>query len=448
MISAKEFVFVDYKPDWQKGEIFFTYSIDLDGSTPKTFIEKLELPKPVDISKISNVTLNNILQSIHLVLGVSYYKLFVPPKISTSKYTLTKEQAHFWDILYTKGLGEFFYKNKLDYRGLIHFPFGDNPSTIDSNTHHPTDRSLVTLGGGKDSIVTLELLKEKNINFDLFSLNIFPVQEKVAAIAQKKAMVVRRTIDKQILELNQTGQVYNGHVPISAIYAFVALLYALLYDYSYIVFSNERSSNYGNITYLDEVVSHQWSKSFEFEILFSEYIKMFVSKDVQYFSFIRPFYEIKIAEIFTRFPQYFQTFSSSNHNFRINKNNNSHRWDYSSAKTVFVFCILSAFLPKKHMLEIFDKNLYSEKRLIPIFQELLGEGNTKPFECVGTPQEMKVALYRAYRRGEYLNDCIMEELEDRLLSNIESIAQAEREVFSYGNDSNIPEKFKSIIYEN
>ena len=61
---------------------------------------------------------------------------------------------------------------------------------------------------------------------------------------------------------------------------------------------------------------------------------------------------------------------------------------------------------------------------------------------------MKVALYRAYRRGEYLNDCIMEELEDRLLSNIESIAQAEREVFSYGNDSNIPEKFKSIIHEN
>lgn len=44
------------------------------------------------------------------------------------------------------------------------------------------------------------------------------------------------------------------------------------------------------------------------------------------------------------------------------------------------------------MFEIFSKNLFEDIALLPILKQLLGIAENKPFECVGTYDEVQVAL--------------------------------------------------------
>ena len=52
-------------------------------------------------------------------------------------------------------------------------------------------------------------------------------------------------------------------------------------------------------------------------------------------------------------------------------------------------------------MDIFGKNLLDDKSLIPLFEELIGIRNFKPFECVGTPEEVKEALEKILEKGEF-----------------------------------------------
>lgn len=447
--KVEEFQFHSYIANWKTGKLNFLYKV-LFHDREETFMETLTLPASIDEKGQHKETLERILRDLHLVCGISYYKQYCPEKITINNVSLTKRQADFWNMLYTKGLGEFFYTNSIDYRGLINFPFRsgetDKPKSHQPEyQRHATQKALIPIGGGKDSIVTIELIKKTNIPYDLFSLNFFPVQKAVADVIGRETHVVHRDIDNQMLSLAKTDRVYNGHVPISAIYAFVALLYAILYDYTDIVFSNERSSNYGNVHYLDAEVNHQWSKSEEFENLFRTYIAESTIKGIEYFSLLRPFYEIKIAEMFSSYPQYFQYFSSSNHNFKIDQRGAAQRWDHRSPKTLFVFVLLAAFLNKEQLLEIFGRNLYEDVALLEELRALLGLKQIKPFECVGTPEETKVAMRRAYRSGTYAHAPAMKMFEDEVLSHKHDWDILEKEVFAYGNQSNIPEKFRTLL---
>jgi hypothetical protein len=110
---------------------------------------------------------------------------------------------------------------------------------------------------------------------------------------------------------------YNGHVPISGIIAFVLTTAAYLYNYNYIVMSNEKSADEGNTVMDGMEINHQWSKSYIFEQAFADYLRNHISHDVKYFSLLRGMYEIKIAEIFSHYTEYFDVFSSCNTNFKV-----------------------------------------------------------------------------------------------------------------------------------
>src|SRR3989344_8851463 len=62
------------------------------------------------------------LQMLHLIGGASYWKTCCPKEMRIEEYELTKDQAEFWNTVYTKGMGEFFYRNDIDFRGLVNFP--------------------------------------------------------------------------------------------------------------------------------------------------------------------------------------------------------------------------------------------------------------------------------------------------------------------------------------
>ena len=464
------FEFDGYKLQPSLGKIYFYYTLKPDNNKVYTFTETLILPDPLpDFSLIPKVTLDEILKSVHLILGISYWKTYCPKEIKLKKLKLSKEQAHFWNVVYTKGLGEFFYENQIDFHDLVTFPFSEHESLpLELNL---SEKILLPFGGGKDSIVSGELLKKSTKSLTAFVLGKnTPIQESGVKTLGIPTLQVQRRLDPKLMELNQLNGVYNGHIPISAIYHFVSLLVGVLCGYRYIAFSNEASSNFGNVTYLGETINHQWSKSFEFETLFRNYVKTYLVKNIEIFSFLRPLYEIKIAQVFVDFPEYFKSFSSCNTNFKIQSHGlpnyakatlgtlrrdgsatrsslkASEVWCGKCPKCAFVFAILSAFIPKKELVDIFGKNLFNETSLVTTYKQLLGMTEIKPFDCVGTPEESQVAFYMTHQKGDYDTDAIMKMFVAELLPNITNSLESEKvKVFLPQKEHHVPAEFLTLL---
>lgn len=421
----------------QKGIVIFSYELQIQ-SKRFEFHEEVTFKPPL---APAIQALKPILESLLLMLGISYWKTYCPKTIIIQPFTLTQKQAAFWNLVYTKGLGEFYYKNNIDYRGLIQFPYEDgNAEKIDSSSFAP--RSLVLLGGGKDSVVSAELMKSKNKDFSLFAINPVPLQRRIADQIGENLIEIQRNLDPKLFELNTSEGVYNGHIPVSAVYTFISLFAAKLYDYRYIVASNEASSNYGNVTYLGQEINHQWSKSFEFEKEVQTYISAYISKYIQYFSLVRPIHEIEIVRLFTKHNKYFPFFSSCNRNFKLSGGLNGSLWCGKCPKCAFVFLLLSAFLPKIEVINIFKKNLFADESLLTTYKELLGIEGFKPFECVGTPEESLWAFAEVLKRGEYTDDVIVK-LIAGILQNRVDIQNSN--VLSVRHDNIIPKEFTGIL---
>jgi UDP-N-acetyl-alpha-D-muramoyl-L-alanyl-L-glutamate epimerase len=229
---------------------------------------------------------------------------------------LDPDMTIFWNKFYTHGLGEFFYRNDIDPRGLAQF---SSESELTYQSHHITisERAIVPVGGGKDSIVTIERIRASGIPMDLFTFGKDnPIYADTARISEQDRLIVKRTLSPTLFEMNKSGY-YNGHVPITGVISFVLTLVAYLYDYRYIVFSNEQSSNFGNLEFHGMSVNHQYSKSLEFEDDFRGYMGQYMTPDIEYFSMMRPYYEVNIITQFAEYKKYFGVFTSCNTNFTI-----------------------------------------------------------------------------------------------------------------------------------
>ncbi len=420
-----EFTFYSFEPE--KRLASFNYTIHFANRQPLIFTEKLTLPYNQKISAdIPPQLLENILQGLHLIIGISYYKLYCPPEIKLNQ-PISPEQAIFWNTVYRKGLGEFLYRNNLEPGVLALFP-GSAEHRPESVDFKRSNRSLIGIGGGKDSLVAVELLKEQKI--DATAILIETQKPNLQAQSVMKAtklpsLIISRELDPQIFEKHPDS--FNGHIPISAVLAWIGVFAAALYDYRYTIVANEFSSNFGNLEYKGEIINHQWSKSQEFETLFQEYIRNFVTPNITYFSILRPFYELRIAKLFSTYPKYFSAFSSCNAVAKINPLSTDYslpsttKWCGVCAKCAFVFAILAPWLPKKKLISIFGKNLFEDETLVPLFKDLIGQGNLKPFDCVGTFEEVQTALHLS--RKIYGKTIVFKTLEHQLAVTPETIAR-------------------------
>ncbi len=399
-MNPKTFIFESYKFTPEKRELNLVYS--LDGKI--RFEEHLILPKG-EFQKLDPELLDRLLFNLHLIGGISYYKTYCPPNIQVKSGHLSKAEALFWNKLYTQGLGEFFYKNDVDFRALVNFPVTSdfNGKTISLNLPR---RSLVPLGGGKDSIVACELMKKAGLDFDVFNLGNHKVAVKVAEVMEKKLMVVKRSLSDKLFELNKEGAM-NGHIPITAYVAFLSVLMGALYGYDSVVFANEASANHGNVIMYGMEVNHQYSKSLEFERDLRTYLHKFVTPDLQVFSILRPWYELRIAKEYAAMSKYHYVASSCNRNFKIHGDSLKYLWCGECPKCAFVFLVLAPFMKKEHLLKIFGKDMLDDKNLLPLYEELAGLKNIKPFECVGTPDEIIKALELLKQKEENKNDFIV-----------------------------------------
>ncbi|MEO6508964.1 MAG: hypothetical protein ABIO02_03350 [Patescibacteria group bacterium] len=447
--TASTFEFTSYKIQENRQDIVLKYAVVFEDGKRLEFEEVISLPKHIEaLSEELKKVLDKTIHTLHLICGMSYWKTFCPSKISIKTQALTKDQSEFWNTVYTKGLGEFFYRNKIDFRNLISFPY----SEVEVSESLEIDRgkkALMGIGGGKDSVVAYELLKKGSILTTAYMLETQKEYELINEVVESMAIDaihIKRRIDPALFETNKLAGAFNGHIPITAIYSIVGLLSAVLYNFKYVVMSNEKSASYGNLNYLGEEINHQWSKSEEFEQLFQNYIQTNITPSIQYFSILRPWTEMRIVEEFVKFPKYFHTFSSCNNNFKVYKESlKNSRWCGKCPKCAFVFAMLSAYLPKNELLQIFNNNLFADDSLIDLYRELLGIKDYKPFECVGTPEEVQAAFFKSYSAKEYNEDINMKLFITEVLPGINNPEELLNAVRSKGNDSLIPEELRPLL---
>jgi hypothetical protein len=308
---------------------------------------------------------------------------------------------------------------------------------------------LVPVGGGKDSVVTLEILKKTRQKIKCFSLNPTGASKKVMKISScKDPLIVKRKIDPKLLRLNQRGFL-NGHTPFSAYLAFLSILVAAIFKQKYIAISNERSSNEGNVKYLGKTINHQYSKSFDFERKFRKYSKKYLAKNVEYFSFLRPLYEIQISKLFSGYQKYFSSFLSCNvaHQTFSGTKKPIKKWCGNCPKCLFIFTSLYPFLDEKKLINIFGENLFKKRRLLPLMKELIGERKFKPFECVGTKKESQVAFYLSWQKARDQTPgklpFLLEYFEKKILSKYPNLKrESKRLISTWSNQHNLPKKFE------
>lgn len=444
MTHKRPFVFDGFELASDRKSLHFFYGLSYQDVSYR-FREIIELPEAVPAT-VTPSLLTAIMQNLHLVLGLSYWKLTASPDIVINHYSLTPGQAEFWNAVYTKGLGEFFYRNNIDFRGLVKFP-SDANATVSTARVQTEDKQFVGIGGGKDSLLAVRLLAKENMPYTgiVFETgHSYPVIDDALQELNTRVVRIKRTIDPGLYELNSKG-VYNGHIPISAVYAFLGFAAACFYGYRYMIVSNERSANIGNVTYLGADINHQWSKSEEFERLFSSYVREYITPDVTYFSLLRPLNELQIVKLFIHETDLLPHFSSCNRNFTVQGTAPDRKWCGSCPKCAFVFSLLAAFLPKEKAVAIMGKNLFDEAALLPLYRQLLGVADFKPFECVGIPDEVIAAFFMASDRHSYDGSPAMELFTREVLPQIKDRNAVMERVLSVGDRSGLPDKFRHLI---
>lgn len=387
-MKYKRFIFKNYDFDVNAKTLKLVYSLDEN----LTFTETYRFD--FDFATYDPGALDRAMQLLFFMAGVSYYKTYLPPEIVIKKGDLTTKDAVFFSKTYQRGLGELFYINQLNPQRPIDFQA--NTETINQLTITGQEGLLVGIGGGKDSLVSTELLRNQP-KVATWSVGhrsqLTPQVERIGL----PHFWVERTWDRQLLALNQQGS-YNGHVPISAILACVGTVVAILSGYRDVAVSNESSASEPNFTYRGVPINHQYSKSLEFEKDFQALLERNFGDSIRYYSFLRPLSELRIAELFARtaLDKYQDAFSSCNRAFTHDQH--SLFWCGVCPKCAFVFLALTPFVSRDRLETLFhSKNLLLDPQMESTYRQLLGIEGDKPLECVGEVKESRAAMQLAQK---------------------------------------------------
>ena len=385
--QANCFSFSSYDFDPASGQA--TLSYDVDGRKLQEKITFPWAPWPVDASR--QAAFFQALELLHLIAGISYYKAGLATRIDTGESKIDSVVAGFLNELYVQGLGEFAYINQLDLSGLINFEASADTSPLAMDSDLP-ERALVAMGGGKDSLVCLKMLKGAGIEVQPACVGASVLIGETAKAAGLPLIRIQRELSPVLAEMNANGA-WNGHVPVTAINSAILLCAGLLYGYRYIVFANESSAN--EATLKDgqgKEVNHQYSKSFAFERALRQVIEHRVSAGIEYFSLLRPFSEIAITRRFSEMTEFHDVFSSCNRNFHLDGSHIEGRWCQDCPKCRFAALALAPFLSPQQLIAIQGADLLDQENQLQGFRALCGLGQHKPFECVGSIAESRAAM--------------------------------------------------------
>ncbi|HBK45318.1 MAG TPA: hypothetical protein DDZ67_02540 [Xanthomonadaceae bacterium] len=409
------FRFVRCAFDAQTGVASLVYAFD---QGPE-MVETVSVPgAPFVLDGARAEAVQRALRLLHLLAGVSYYKAAVPENVVVDGYAIDADTAALVESVYLHGLGEFAYRNGLDLHGRFRLPVSLPAADGDEGTaagQAPRaglrEHALVAIGGGKDSLVSIEALRAAGVAQTVTWIG---GSQLIRACAERTGLPmlnIGRALAPELFELNRQGA-WNGHIPVTAVNSAILVFAALLAGVDQVVFSNERSASYGSQIVAPDgsvtaEVNHQWSKGWAFEKAFGEYVERHVAADLHYYSLLRPLSELAVARQFARNDHYDAHFSSCNRNFHIMGERPVNRWCGVCPKCHFVFLALAPFMPKTRLVRIFGRNLLDDASQAGGFDALLEFQDHKPFECVGEGRESRAALAALAARAEWQEDALV-----------------------------------------
>ena len=391
--------------------IFDSYNIERNAtSIHATFVytlgeHRFEPSMNIPYSSIRNMSINEqfldtLIFNFGVINAINYYKLSLAPTFTIKCGELDDTQKAFFKKLFYNGLGELMFVNNLQipYESFMTI---NAPAPAEKKQFYFDDvfsGNLIPVGGGKDSVVTLEALKKwRDDNLCLqYNRDLYPENRaaidciRLAGYSADKICNFNLTLDKHMLELNNQG-FYNGHIPFSSCLAFASIIIAYLNNKANIVLSNEASANEGNVKGTN--INHQYSKSIEFENDFRNYVASYLCDKIQYFSLLRCMNEYQIVQKFIKFPSYLSVFRSCNVGTKTNS------WCGHCAKCLYVYIMLYPLVSYDQLTEIFGHDLYDDLSLGQTFVGLIDPDATKPFECVGTREEINYAVKQAIEQA-------------------------------------------------
>ena len=425
------FEYRKYEMRLEDGCLFVRFRFSIPGL--RDFMPEWRFPLGERDVDINDPILRALVFNLGLVETISYYKAVCPEKVIIKCGTLTAAQKDWWRKLYFNGLGEFLYRNgiTISMDRLVRFECATATDDAPAVLHDDKSYSgcLVPVGGGKDSVVSLEILKGEEITTYVVNENATATNVIEKCDHKKGVYTAKRTLDAEIIRLNEEGYM-NGHIPISAVFAFSSVITAYLCGFKYIALSNETSANESTVP--GTKVNHQYSKSYEFEEDFDEYIEDLIDSDIHYFSLLRPFTEAQIAAVFAaKGRDYYSVFRS------CNRGSKKGIWCCACPKCLFVYIILSPFIEEEELAGIFGEKLLDKESLDKDFRELVGLDDNKPFECVGTRSEVVACL------KDYIGKGKKSMLTDRYEAEINAMnAQPLKELLKeWCSENSVPEEF-------
>lgn len=391
-----EFVYNDFTVFEDDSKYVVTYDFQINNLIFKPKITILK--DDISNDNIDSDYLNYLFFQYGLFDLMSYYKLTCSPVLRIRPMAINEEQCSFFKKVLYNGLGEYFYKNNID---IDYDHFLDIVVESDKEYALPIFSSLfsgnlIPIGGGKDSIVSMELLKDYKNDNKLFMLerNLYPKNEAgyqsiyTGGYDDSDIVVFKNELDLQLLELNKQGFL-NGHIPISACISMASFILAYLNGKKYIVLSNEASANEGNYEGLN--INHQYSKSYEYEKDFQDYSHKYLNPNIHYFSLLRGWNEYQIVQEFLKHKEYLSVFRSCNRGTKQNI------WCNHCSKCLYVYIMLYPYLSDEELRLVFENDMLNDSSLESVFLDLILPDRLKPFECVGTRLEINFALQEALR---------------------------------------------------
>ncbi|MFF3869689.1 hypothetical protein [Micromonospora sp. NPDC001898] len=434
------FTFPSYSIDLATGEALFDYALTgPDGE--QRFTEVITLPLPAGPPSDATVaTLGRVLELLHVVAGVSYYKAAAPPRLVLPA-PLGPAAADLVTAVYTRGLAEYAYRNQLPHV-LELTPEVPSGSVSPAREYDNSDlRPLSAVGGGKDSIVSLEALRRAGLDPVPFSVNPNHVIVSVNEASGLAPLAARRRLDPVLFDLNAAGA-RNGHIPVTAINSLIAVATAVLNGLGPVVMSNERSASDPNLVWNGHEINHQWSKGVEAEGLLRAALAEHAGLTEPYFSLLRSLSELHIARLFAAIDRYDDVVTSCNAAFKLR--DASERWCRDCPKCRFVFLAMAPFMPHERIIHIFGGDLLADEAQIPGYRELLGVDGHKPFECVGEVEESVVALSLLAEQDQWREAPIVRALVDAIPETAWSAA-ANSDVFTPGGPNHIPTPYAKAL---
>jgi len=409
-MDEDQFTYQQFRVSDDRKTVYFEYLLQL-GDEKHEFSEVIEFP----VALLDTPEQQRSLRAMHLALGISYYKIFVPPTI-VHPYAMDEGEATFWNDVWRGGLSEFLYVNKLSSEQLATFTAQEG-GEFEGESTTDAHGALLGIGGGKDSIVAGELLKSLDVpvtGFVMATGEQLGQTQSVAEAMDVELHAVKRTLDKKLLELQEQPGAYKGHVPISLVFALVGTALAIANNSAYVVVANEASASIPRgILWEGREVNHQWSKSFEAEQQVQDFIKSNVAKGVTYFSAIRQLTSVGVAKIFAKFPQYFEVFTSDNFVFRIDPAKRpSGRWGLESPKSLSSYVLLAPWMSDEDVKRTFTIDFLNEESLEDLFLAMTGQEGEPPLDCVGTTEELELSVNLLDEQDRYEDTYLMKLAKD------------------------------------